>query len=101
MRYSLESDEKGDPLVCVVTWESAREALKQCITLNSFPRGTIIGMGDHPRRDGKPAGDRGDSGIFQCPKSTPPKPGMHCDSVPGNKSFGPGVLPKDTWKPIR
>jgi hypothetical protein len=98
-RDALVRDEKNEPLVWVIQMESAGEALKQGISLESFPRGAIISMGVHPRRDGKPAGDRGESGVFQCPKSTPPKPGMHCDSVPGNKSFGPGVLPKETWKP--
>ena len=100
-RDALVRDEKGEPLVWVVQMESAGEALKQGITLESFPRGTVISMGVHPRRDGKPAGDRGDSGIFQCPKGSTPKPGMHCDSVEGRKSFGPGVLPKETYKPPR
>ena len=47
-------------------------------------------MGVHPRRDGKPAGDRGDSGLFQCPMKKAPQPGKHCDSVEGSQSFGPG-----------
>src|SRR6266568_8974263 len=97
-REALVRDEKGEPLVWVVQMESAGEALKQGITLESFPRGVVISMGVHPRRDGKPAGDRGDSGIFQCPKGSVPKLGMHCDSVEGSKSFGPGVLPKETYK---
>jgi hypothetical protein len=100
-RDALVRDEKNEPLVWVIQMESAGEALKQGITLESFPRGAIISMGVHPRRDGKPAGDRGQSGIFQCPKGTPPKPGMHCDSVAGSKSFGPGVIPKETWKAAR
>jgi Family of unknown function (DUF6152) len=98
-RDALVRDEKNEPVVWVIQMESAGEALRQGITLESFPRGAIISMGVHPRRDGKPAGDRGESGIFQCPKSMPPKPGMHCDSVAGSKSFGPGVIPKETWKP--
>src|SRR6267143_3120766 len=73
-RDALVRDEKGEPLVWVVQMESAGEALKQGITLESFPRGVVICMGVHPRRDGKPAGDRGDSGIFQCPKGSVPKP---------------------------
>src|SRR5947208_6168628 len=100
-RDALVRDEKGEPLVWVVQMESAGEALKQGISLESFPGGAVISMGIHPRRDGKPAGDRGDSGIFQCPKGGTPKPGMHCDSVEGSKSFGPGVLPKETYKPPR
>jgi hypothetical protein len=100
-RDALVRDEKNEPVVWVIQMESAGEALKQGITLESFPRGTVISMGVHPRRDGKPAGDRGESGVFQCPKGSTPKPGMHCDSVPGNKSFGPGVIPKETWKATR
>ena len=100
-RDALVRDDKNEPVVWVVQMESAGEALKQGITVESFPRGAVISMGVHPRRDGKPAGDRGDSGVFQCPKGSPPKPGMHCDSVPGSKSFGPGTLPKETWKPGR
>ena len=100
-RDALVRDEKNEPVVWVIQMESAGEALKQGITLESFPRGAIISMGVHPRRDGKPAGDRGESGIFQCPKGMAPKPAMHCDSVAGNKSFGPGVIPKETWKPAR
>src|ERR1044071_5884638 len=64
-RDALVRDEKNEPLVWVVQMESAGEALRQGITLESFPRGAIISMGVHPRRDGKPAGDRGQSGIFQ------------------------------------
>ena len=97
-RDALVRDEKGDPLVWVVQMESAGEALKQGITLESFPKGVVMSMGVHPRRDGKPAGDRGDSGVFQCPKGKVPQPGMHCDSVEGMKSFGAGVLPKETYK---
>src|SRR5947209_7092058 len=97
-RDALVRDEKGEPLVWVVQMESAGEALKQGITLESFPRGTVMSMGVHPRRDGKPAGDRGDAGIFQCLKGSVPKQGMHCDSVEGSETFGPGVLPKETSK---
>ena len=64
-RDALVRDEKGEPLVWVIQMESAGEALKQGITLESFPRGMVMSMGVHPRRDGKPAGDRGDSGIFR------------------------------------
>ena len=100
-RDALVRDAKGEPLVWVVQMESAAQALKDGITRESFPQGTVFSMGIHPRRDGKPAGDRGKSGLFQCPKGNVPKPGMHCDSVEGNKSFGAGVLPKETAKPAR
>jgi hypothetical protein len=98
-RDALVRDEKGEPLVWVVQMESAAQALKDGITRESFPQGAIFSMGVHPRRDGKPGGDRGNSGLYQCPKGTPPKAGMHCDSVEGSKTFGAGTLPKDNSKP--
>ncbi len=94
-RNALVRDDKGEPLVWVVQMESAAQAFKQGITRDSFPQGAVISMGVHPRRDGKPAGDRGDSGLFQCPKGKTPAPGKHCDSVEGSMSFGPGVLPPE------
>jgi hypothetical protein len=100
-RDALVRDDKGSPLVWVVQMESAAQALKDGITRESFPQGTVFSMGIHPLRDGKPGGDRGKSGLFQCPKGSVPKPGLHCDSVEGNKSFGAGVLPKDTAKASR
>jgi hypothetical protein len=94
-RNALVRDEDGEPLVWVVQMESAAEAFEHGITRDSFPQGTVISMGVHPRRDGRPAGDRGKSGLFRCPEGKVPEPGMHCDSVEGNMSFGPGELPED------
>ena len=98
-RDKLVRDEKGEPLVWVVQMESAAQAYKEGITKESFPQGTVFSMGLHPRRDGKPAGDRGMSGLFVCPKGTKPEPGKHCDSVAGVKAFGKGELPKETAEP--
>jgi Family of unknown function (DUF6152) len=100
-RNALVRDEKGELQVWVVQMESTAQALKDGITKESFPQGTVFSMGVHPLRDGKPGGDRGNSGLFQCPKGSLPKPGMHCDSVEGNKSFGAGVLPKEGAKTTR
>jgi hypothetical protein len=94
-RDALVRDDKGEPLVWVVQMESAAQALKDGITRESFPQGTVFSIGMHPRRDGKPAGDRGQSGLFQCPKGSKPAPGKHCDSVAGAKTFGAGELPKE------
>ena len=94
-RDALVRDDKGEPLVWVVQMESAGQAYKDGITKESFPQGTVFSMGLHPRRDGKPAGDRGMSGLFQCPKGTKPQSGKHCDTVPGAKAFGAGELPKE------
>jgi hypothetical protein len=94
-RDALVRDEKGEPLVWVVQMESAAQANKDGITREAFPQGTVFSIGLHPRRDGKPAGDRGQSGLFQCPKGSKPAPGKHCDSVAGMKAFGAGELPKE------
>ena len=94
-RDALVRDDKGEQVVWVVQMESGAEAFKHGITRESFPQGTVFSMGVHPRRDGKPAGDRGDSGLFQCPKGKVPAPGKHCDSVEGAKAFGDGVLPAE------
>jgi hypothetical protein len=92
-RDALVRDADGEPLVWVVQMESAAEAFRHGITREAFPQGTVISMGVHPRRDGRPAGDRGDSGLFQCPKGRTPEPGKHCDSVEGSTAFGEGELP--------
>ena len=94
-RDALVRREDGEPLVWVVQMESAANARRQGITPDSFPQGTVFSMGIHPRRDGRPAGDRGESGLFRCPEDSPPAPGMHCDSVSGNTAFGDGVIPEE------
>lgn len=94
-RNALDRDEDGEPLVWVVQMENAQVATRQGITRESFPQGAVISIGVHPRRDGRPAGDRGDSGLFQCPEGEAPEPGLHCDSVQGSLTFGPGELPVD------
>jgi hypothetical protein len=94
-RKALVRDEKGEPLVWVVQMESAAEAFQHGITREAFPQGTVFSMGVHPRRDGKPAGDRGESGLFRCPMGKAPEAGKHCDSVEGNMAFGDGELPPE------
>lgn len=94
-RDALVRDDKGEQLVWVVQMESAAEAFRHGITRDSFPQGTVMSMGVHPRRDGKPAGDRGESGLFRCPKGKVPEAGKHCDSVEGAEAFGEGVLPPE------
>jgi hypothetical protein len=94
-RAALVRDDEGKPLVWVVQMESAAEATRHGITRDAFPQGTVISMGVHPRRDGRPAGDRGDSGLFRCPEGKVPAPGMHCDSVEGSEAFGPGEIPQE------
>ena len=76
-------------------WRAQRRRSRHGITRESFPQGTVMSMGVHPRRDGKPAGDRGESGLFQCPKGKAPAPGKHCDSVEGATAFGEGEIPPE------
>ena len=98
-RDALVRREDGEPQVIVVQMESAAQALRDGITPEAFPQGTVFSMGVHPLRDGRPGGDRGDSGLFQCPKGSVPEPGRHCDSVAGARSFGAGVIPVDGTRP--
>lgn len=95
-RDQVIRDAKGQPVVWAVEMDAAGGAARQGITVNNFPRGTIISIGLHPHRNGFAAGGRGKSGLFKCPADTPPAPGKHCDSIKGSTSHGPGVLPKPT-----
>ena len=95
-RDQVVKDRKGQPVVWAVEMDSAGSAAREGVTVNNFPRGTIISVGLHPHRNGFSAGGRGRSGLFKCPVDTPPAPGKHCDSVKGSTSHGPGVLPKPT-----
>ena len=95
-RDQVVRDGKGQPFVWAVEMQTAAAAAKEGLTVNNFPRGTIISVGLHPHRTGFPAGGRGESGLFKCPADTPPAPGRHCDSVKGATSHGPGVLPRPT-----
>ena len=89
-------DAKGEPIVWGVEMQGSAIAARDGITVNNFPRGTIISVGLHPLRNGFPAGGRGKSGLFKCPPDTPPLPGKHCDSVAGATPHGEGVLTEPT-----
>ena len=94
-RDALARGADGEPEVWVLQMESSAQALRDGITPESFPQGAVFSMGIHPLRSGRRSGDRGDSGLFQCPKGEVPEPGMHCDSVEGSQAFGDGVIPAD------
>lgn len=98
-RDQVLRDDQGEPIVWAVEMDGAAGAARDGISVNGFPRGTIISVGLHPLRNGFPAGGRGKSGLFKCPANTPPKPGLHCDSVAGATSHGEGVLPEPTGEP--
>lgn len=92
-RAQVIRDAKGEPVVWSLEMDAAGAAARDGITVNGFPRGTIISVGLHPLRNGFPGGGRGKNGLFKCPADTPPAPGKHCDSVKGSTSHGPGTLP--------
>jgi hypothetical protein len=95
-RDKVIRDEAGEPVVWAIEMVGAAQAARDGISVNGFPRGTIMSVGVHPLRNGFPGGGRGESGLFKCPPNTPPAPGMHCDSVEGSTSHGDGVLPEPT-----
>jgi hypothetical protein len=95
-RDQVLRDAKGEPIVWAVEMDGAGGAARQGISVNNFPRGTIMSVGLHPLRNGFPAGGRGESGLYKCPANTPPAAGKHCDSVTGSTSHGEGVLPQPT-----
>ena len=88
----------GEPVVWAVEMVGAALAARDGITVNGFPRGTIVSVGLHPLRNGFPGGGRGKSGFFRCPTDTPPAPGAHCDSVAGSTAHGEGALPEPTGR---
>jgi hypothetical protein len=95
-RDQVLKDDKGEPIVWAIEMDGAAIEARSGVSVNGFPRGTIVSVGLHPLRNGFPGGGRGESGLFKCPDDTPPAAGMHCDSVSGMKSFGDGVLPTPT-----
>ena len=95
-REKVIRDADGEPIVWAVEMVGAAGAARDGITVNGFPRGTIVSVGLHPLRNGFPGGGRGESGFYKCPANTPPAPGKHCDSVEGATSHGRGVLPQPT-----
>jgi hypothetical protein len=95
-RDQVLKDAEGDPIVWAVEMDGAAISAREGISVNGFPRGTIISVGLHPLRNGFAGGGRGKSGLYKCPADTPPDPGKHCDSVAGSTSHGDGVLPQPT-----
>lgn len=95
-RDKVLRDEKNEPIVWAIELQAASVVAREGVSVNTFPRGTIMSVGVHPLRNGFPGGGRGESGLFKCPPETPPAPGKHCDSVEGATSHGRGVLPEPT-----
>lgn len=91
-RDQVLKDAKGEPIVWSVEMDGAAQEARKGVTVNAFPRGTIISVGLHPLRNGHTGGGRGQAGFFKCPADTPPAAGKHCDSVAGSTAFGEGVL---------
>lgn len=85
-RTNVERDAAGEPIVWSVEMEGSAQAARRGVSVNSFPPGTVFSVGLHPLRNGEPAGAR-EGGLVKCPERTPPKPGMHCDSVEGHTAI--------------
>lgn len=95
-RDQVLKDAQGETIVWVIEMDGAALEARDGVTVNGFPRGTIVSVGLHPLRNGFPGGGRGQSGLYRCPADTPPAPGLHCDSVTGSTTHGKGVLPEPT-----
>lgn len=95
-RDQVLKDAKGEPIVWAIEMDGAAVEARDGVTVNGFPRGTIVSVGLFPLRNGFPGGGRGESGLYKCPADTPPAAGMHCDSVQGSTTHGEGVLPQAT-----
>lgn len=95
-REQVLKDDKGEPVVWAVEMDSAAVVARDGITVNGFPRGTIVSIGFHPLRNGFAGGGRGKWGLYRCPADTAPAAGKHCDSVAGHTSHGKGELPTAT-----
>lgn len=93
-RDQVLKDDDGETVVWAIEMDGAAIEARDGITVNGFPRGTIVSVGLHPLRNGFPGGGRGESGLYRCPTDTPPAAGMHCDSLPGSTTHGKGVLPE-------
>ena len=100
-RDKIIRDKNGDPAEWTVEMGGTAQVAADGITVNNFPRGSIISVGLHPLRNNGLAGGRGHSGLFKCPANTPPTPGQHCDSVAGSTAHGEGVMqaPTEIWAP--
>ena len=95
-RDQVLKDTRKEPVVWAIELEAAGVAAREGITVNNFPRGTIVSLGLYPLRTGLPAGARSRYPLFRCPADTPPMPGKHCDSVKGATAYGQGGLPAPT-----
>lgn len=99
-RNALVRDSSGKPASWLVEMGGSAAVAREGITVDGMPRGTVFSVGLVPLRNGQRGGARVE-GLFTCPKSKPPEPGRHCDSVEGAMSHGGGALarPTDIWRP--
>lgn len=95
-RDQVLKDAAGETIVWAIEMDGAALEARNGVSVNGFPRGTIVSVGLHPLRNGFPGGGRGESGLYKCPADTPPAPGLHCDSVAGFTTHGHGTLPAAT-----
>lgn len=99
-RRNVERDKDNKPIIWSVEMAGSAASAQDGISVSSFPAGTVFSVAVHPQRHGDPSGFR-EGPLFRCPmgangKAQPPKPGQHCDSVPGAVAHGQGRLPAPT-----
>ena len=95
-RQQVLKDARNEPFVWAIEFEAASVAARGGVTVNNFPRGTIVSVALHPLRTGLPAGARSKSPLIKCPADTLPAAGKHCDAVKGSVAYGAGALPSPT-----
>jgi hypothetical protein len=91
-RKNVMRDAKGDPVVWAVEMQGSAQMAEQGVSVNTFPPGTVFSVALHPLRSGDSAGSK-EGALVKCPthavpgserpKSIPPEPGKHCDTVEG------------------
>jgi hypothetical protein len=94
-RKNVQRGPDNKPLIWEVEMAGSASAAADGISVSSFPPGTVFTVAVHPARNGDMSGFR-EGPLFKCPVRTPPKPGLHCDSVDGRVAFGQGKLPPAT-----
>ena len=91
-RKNVERNDKGEAVIWEVEMAGSAAAAAEGISVSSFPKGTVFSVAMRPMRNGEHKGLR-QGPLFKCPGRTPPKPGMHCDTVEGHQAIGQGALP--------
>ena len=66
-RDQVLKDGRKEPVVWAIELEAASVAAREGVTVNNFPRGTLVSVGLHPLRTGLSAGARGRTACSNVP----------------------------------